>query len=100
METSLILIRHAETVWNREGRMQGSLDSPLSETGTQQAEALGRRFRDLKFDALYASDALRCVRTARIAMDGAPLRTKAEFRERALGAWEGRVWKEIAEADP
>jgi broad specificity phosphatase PhoE len=102
METSLLLIRHAETVWNREARMQGYQDSPLSELGTAQAEALGRRMRPHLFDAVYASDALRCVRTARIALDNAsaPIETMAELRERSLGDWEGLRWPDIVAADP
>lgn len=102
METSLLLIRHAETVWNKEGRMQGSQDSPLSEAGTHEAEALGRRLRGLRLDAVYSSDLARCVRTARIALDGAgfQFRLMPELRERSLGDWEGGVWRQIAAADP
>ncbi len=102
MDTSLLLIRHAETVWNREGRMQGNQDSPLSEVGTRQAEALGERLRALRFDAVYSSDSQRCLRTARIALDNpnAPLRIKPQLRERHLGDWEGRLWREIAVENP
>ena len=102
METSLLLIRHAETVWNREGRMQGFLDSPLSDTGLSQAEKLGRRLRSKKISAVYASDALRCVETARLALGHtghAPTLMPA-LRERNLGDWEGRMWKDVADADP
>lgn len=102
MDTSLLLIRHAETVWNREGRMQGHQDSPLSEMGSKQAEALGRRLRPLRFDAVYSSDSQRCLRTARIALDNpnAPLRMKPLLRERNLGDWEGRLWREIVDETP
>jgi broad specificity phosphatase PhoE len=102
MDTSLLLIRHAETVWNREGRMQGFQDSPLSENGTAQAEALGRRLRAMRVDAVISSDAPRCVRTARIAVGelSLPLRTTPALRERNLGAWEGRTWADIAAENP
>lgn len=82
--------------------MQGFQDSPLSETGTEQAQALGRRLAGKPYDAVYSSDAGRCVRTARIALDGAnvPIRQLAELRERNLGDWEGLRWQDIVAADP
>jgi len=54
--TQLILIRHGETLWNRERRMQGQRDSPLSDTGMHQARRLGQRLADLSFSVLYSSD--------------------------------------------
>ena len=101
METSLLLIRHAETVWNREGRMQGFLDSALSDNGREQAEKLGRRLRSKKFSAVYSSDAPRCLETARLALGHTGLEptVTAALRERNLGDWEGRLWKDVADAD-
>ena len=102
MEISLLLIRHAETVWNREGRMQGFQDSPLSDTGQEQSARLGQWLRRRKVDAVYSSDAARCLETARIAFDGLdlPVRQMPELRERNLGAWEGRLWTEVVKSDP
>lgn len=52
----LLLVRHGETVWNLEGRMQGHLDSPLSERGVEQARRLAQRLVAARPVALYASD--------------------------------------------
>ncbi len=102
METSLVLIRHAETVWNREGRMQGFLDSPLSPRGQEQAARLGLRLSARPFTAVYTSDAPRCLETTRIAFSGSGLKPGVlpGLRERNLGQWEGRLWKEVAESAP
>lgn len=101
MDTSLVLIRHAETVWNREGRLQGSQDSPLTDFGVEQARQLGRRLGRRPFDAVHSSDSGRCRETARVALAGAPdPRFDVKLRERNLGAWEGRTWKDILAAFP
>ena len=54
--TELVVVRHGETLWNADGRQQGHLDSPLSELGWRQAEAIAERVAGQPFDALYSSD--------------------------------------------
>ena len=54
--TQLILIRHGETLWNEQRRMQGHSDSPLTETGLCQVRLLARRLAQVEFAALYSSD--------------------------------------------
>ena len=66
MTTALILIRHGETVWNREGRIQGHLDSPLTPEGITQAEACALRLKTEIIDHIIASDLERVRRTADI----------------------------------
>jgi 2,3-bisphosphoglycerate-dependent phosphoglycerate mutase len=85
--TELLLIRHGEKEWNREGRIQGHLDIPLSETGIQQAEALAERLAGTAFDALYSSDLARARLTAeRVARrTGHRIVTDPRLRERHLG---------------
>jgi probable phosphoglycerate mutase len=62
--TRILLARHGETDWNREGRWQGHSDQPLNATGLVQAEALARRLAREQVDALYTSDLLRASQTA------------------------------------
>src|SRR6185295_17267686 len=54
--TEVLLIRHGETLWNQQGRMQGQNDSPLTPLGLEQARQLGRRLKDVTFTTLYSSD--------------------------------------------
>lgn len=89
--TEVILIRHGETVWNLEGRYQGQLDSPLTERGVHQAEAIAARLRDCPFDHLYASDLGRTWKTAEpiAAATGHPILPEPRLRERHFGIFHG-----------
>lgn len=102
MTTRLVFIRHAETVWNHEQRVQGFLDSPLTEKGRRQAEALGRRLKKIPATAAFTGTHGRSVETARRALEGTkiPLALLQDLRERNLGQWEGRVWPEVVAQDP
>lgn len=95
----LWLVRHGETAWNREGRVQGSSDPPLSEAGREQARRLGRRLVGTHFDAAYSSDLRRAQETAALALPGAATMCDARLRELGFGAWEGRLWRDLAEQD-
>lgn len=83
----LILLRHGETVWNRENRIQGHLDSPLNATGIAQAEALAERLASETFAALYSSDLGRARETVeRIAAStNHRIIFDQNMRERSLG---------------
>ncbi len=95
--TELLLIRHGETVWNQQGRMQGQHDSPLTPTGLQQARQLARRLKDVKFTALYSSDLGRAHQTARCIADasGHEIVSDAGLRERHFGIFEGLTNSEM-----
>lgn len=101
-QRKLYLIRHAESAWNSERRVQGTcLDVPLSPAGRAQAELLGRRLRSLPVAAFYASDARRAVETARIALgDDGRVVVSPELRELSLGEWEGRLIADIRRETP
>lgn len=100
--TQIYLIRHGETASNKENRMQGWLDTDLSEAGLQQSAMLGQRFRELPVDAVYSSDLRRAMRTAQAICDAKnlPLQTDSGLRELNLGDWAGRTMDEIAEKYP
>ena len=98
--TSFLLLRHGETVWNRAGRLQGWQDSPLSEAGCAQAEALAARLADERVDLLVASDLGRTRQTAApiAARLGLDVVAEAGLRERCYGELEGMTWAEIEHA--
>ena len=100
--TQLILIRHGETVWNRERRMQGQSDSPLSETGLRQAQMLARRLKEIEFRYLYCSDSGRAHHTARTVAEltGHELIVEPRLRERHFGVFEGLTGAEIEAQHP
>ena len=94
--TELILIRHGETVWNAEGRLQGHRDSPLTPLGHQQAMAIATRLRATALDALYSSDLGRALETARYLgqAGGHTIVPEPGLRERHNGLFEGMTLAE------
>ena len=68
--TRVLLVRHGQTVTNREGRFCGHSETALTDLGRKQAEALGRRLASVSIDAVYASDFSRAIDTAAIALAG------------------------------
>lgn len=100
--TEILLIRHGETDWNAEKRLQGHLDVPLNEQGRRQAAALGRALREEHLDAVIASDLSRAKETAQavaVARD-VPLHIDPDLRERCYGAFEGLLYDEISARYP
>jgi probable phosphoglycerate mutase len=100
-KTEICLIRHGETAWNAELRIQGHCDLPLNETGFLQAEALAGRLAERNFDAIYSSDLLRARQTAEplARAHKLPVRIDAALRERNFGCWEGKTREEMLAAD-
>jgi broad specificity phosphatase PhoE len=89
--TTLLLVRHGETDWNAEGRLQGHTDRPLNEHGRRQATRLAEELADERIDAVYASDLARARETAEIvaARLGLPVVVDSDLREKNWGSWEG-----------
>jgi 2,3-bisphosphoglycerate-dependent phosphoglycerate mutase len=89
--TTLLLVRHGETDWNAEGRLQGQTDRPLSEYGRRQARKLAEELAGDPLDAIYASDLARARETAEIVGEriGLPVVLDPELREKDWGSWEG-----------
>ncbi|MBL8522661.1 MAG: histidine phosphatase family protein [Betaproteobacteria bacterium] len=102
MTTTLVLIRHGETEWNRQGRIQGHLDSPLTPEGVAQAKACATRLRDEHFDQVVSSDLPRVRRTADLLIEsrGLPIRFDAALRERSYGIGEGLTYAEMDSQHP
>ena len=98
-KTTLLIIRHGETVWNAEHRFQGHGDSPLTESGRNQVAALGRRMRKMEFESLICSDLGRTQETASIIVDytGHAVELDSRLRERNYGVLEGLTVPEINE---
>lgn len=97
--TTLLLIRHGETEWNRSGRWQGQADIPLSAEGRAQAQRLGQRLHaeQAAVDHLYSSDLGRAFETAAIVAQALeiPIHPLIELREIHIGGWSGLTTTEV-----
>jgi 2,3-bisphosphoglycerate-dependent phosphoglycerate mutase len=95
--TRIVAIRHGETAWNRETRMQGQLDIGLNHMGHRQAQRLALALLDQSFDAIYSSDLLRAQQTAQAfacqCVHG--IVTDPGLRERCFGIFEGLTYREV-----
>jgi probable phosphoglycerate mutase len=94
----LLLVRHGQSTWNNEHRIQGQLDPPLSEEGRRQAARLGRRLAGRRFSGFYSSDLKRAAETSSligeaVGIQPAPM---VELREIYLGQWEGLRTEDLA----
>lgn len=100
--TNLILIRHGETAWNAERRLQGHLDIALNAEGERQAAAVARALAGVKIDAIVASDLQRASLTAQAiaAHHGLPVQVARDLRERCYGGFEGLLYAEIEQRFP
>ena len=98
--TRIIAVRHGETAWNVDTRIQGHIDIPLNDTGRWQARQLARALANEPIAAIYASDLQRAHATAQEVADatGAPLVADPGLRERRFGELQGRTFVQI-EAD-
>lgn len=106
---TLLFVRHGETDWNAEGRLQGGRDVPLNRIGLAQAEEAGRRLRDLHPDPAaldYVASPLERTRVtmercrAALGLEPGAYRLDDRLREIGFGTWEGMTWREIRRADP
>jgi 2,3-bisphosphoglycerate-dependent phosphoglycerate mutase len=100
MPTRFCLVRHGETAWNAEGRVQGQIDIPLNDAGREQAKAAAARLATQRFDALYSSDLARAVETAgaAAALLGLEVERTASLRERFYGDFQGLTHAEAQAA--
>jgi probable phosphoglycerate mutase len=101
-KTTILLIRHGETAWNAERRLQGHLDIALNPEGERQASLLAAALADEPIDAVVASDLLRARQTAAAVagVHGLPVQVDRQLRERCYGGFEGLLYSEIAQRFP
>lgn len=97
MNTTLFAVRHGETHWNIEGKLQGHLDSSLTELGVLQAKAMAEGLKNFRIDRMIASDLGRTVQTAEIISTALDLEftTDIRLRERNFGDLNGCTREEI-----
>lgn len=95
--TRIIAIRHGETTWNVDTRIQGHLDIPLNDTGRKQAERMALALADESITAIYASDLTRAWETAQYLarVHGIEVTREEGLRERGFGDFEGKTFAEI-----
>jgi probable phosphoglycerate mutase len=102
--TRIIAIRHGETLWNTQSRIQGHIDIGLNERGQRQATLVGKAFAQSAepVAAIYSSDLERARHTAeQVALaTQLPLVQDARLRERHFGDFEGKTWSQIDEHSP
>lgn len=99
MKTKIILIRHGESLGNAKRMLLGHTDLDLTELGYSQAEATAKALEGEKIDAVYSSDLLRAMNTAKpnAALRGLEVIPDVELREIYLGDWEGRSVEDVME---
>lgn len=102
VQTIVYLIRHGQTEWNLEARMQGHKNSPLTEVGITQAKGLHNRLMNEKIDLIYSSESQRAYDTARIIRGDKdiPIYRRNGLREINMGEWEGMKQSDIVNKYP
>jgi phosphoserine phosphatase len=100
--TTILLARHGESDWNRDGRWQGHADRPLTDLGREQARALADRLAAIELDAVYSSDLERARETAAIVAKPhqLPVKELSDLREVDVGSWSGLTRAEAEELYP
>lgn len=99
----LLLVRHGETDWNRQGRFQGQIDVPLNETGRQQGARVAEFLKDVPLQRAFTSPLLRPKETAELILQhhpGVTLELVDDLKEISHGLWEGKLEVEIRQEYP
>lgn len=95
-QLTVYVVRHGQTDWNKDGRIQGGTDNPLNATGREQAATMARTLADVRLDAVYVSSHQRARQTAAVFEGRAPIVAMDELRERFFGKFEGANDKDPA----
>ncbi len=99
--TSIYLVRHGQTAWNKEEIFRGRTDVPLDEIGLKQAELAGEFFKDMKIEGIYSSPLSRALQTAERITQSHHLQIQSlgGLIDMSFGNWEGRPHQEVREMD-
>jgi broad specificity phosphatase PhoE len=99
--TQITLMRHGETTWNAARRFQGHADSPLNDTGREQARRAANYLAQAHIQAIIASDLQRAYDTASIVGQALrlPVSTDHRLREIDVGDWQGKTYEEIQDGE-
>jgi broad specificity phosphatase PhoE len=99
--TSIYLVRHGQTAWNKEEIFRGRTDIPLDETGLKQAELVGEYFKAMEIHAIYSSPLSRALQTAQKIAQFQNLKVQPldGIIDMSFGDWEGRPHQEIRKND-
>ncbi|MCD8515645.1 MAG: histidine phosphatase family protein [Burkholderiaceae bacterium] len=100
--TRILAIRHGETAWNKDSRIQGQIDIPLNDTGLWQARQTAQALRDEAVSAVYSSDLLRAAQTAQAIAEvhQLALQHHVGLRERHFGECQGSTWPDLEQRRP
>lgn len=93
----IYIVRHGQTDWNANQKIQGHSDNALNKTGEEQARSLAQTFKHINFDAVYSSDLIRAKKTAELILveKKLALETSKLLRERRMGKLEGKHFSEM-----
>jgi len=95
---TLYIVRHGQTDWNLQGRIQGDTDNPLNETGLDQARTVAEQLGTITLDHVYPSGLQRAIQTAEAIAGDAPITSDVRLNERSRGIYEGQVAAEVNDA--
>lgn len=93
---TIYILRHGETDWNQQGRIQGSTDNSLNARGREQASAVASQLANISVDHIYSSGLTRAIQTAEAFKGKAPITQQPMLNERSFGIYEGKVEKDVA----
>ncbi len=98
----LYLVRHGQTDWNAQGRIQGQLDIPLNEEGKSQAKIAAEKLKNHKISSIISTDLQRGLETAQIInrYHNLEIKTDPRLREKYYAMWEGITWNEVHAQNP
>lgn len=101
--TTIHLVRHGQTDWNVERRIQGQTESSLTPMGQEQARQVAKELQNVAFDRAYSSSSRRARDTARYILEhheGVDLELRDELREIYLASWEGQLHADVKQTHP